>query len=108
VRFSNTSEDGYKFLAGVYFFVAHRKIYAIKAPANFREREDDATIRVTKSGIKIAFDGQKLLTQPLRVGGEIRYVKPGDVYKGKRLKKRMINQKIPLFRRNSIPVVVKK
>lgn len=108
VRFSNTSADGYKFLAGVYFFIAHRKIYTIKAPENFWEEYNPLLVPITKQTEKLTFDTQKLWVKSGREGGFIRYAKPGDTFKGKRVKKRMLNQKIPLFRRNYIPVIEKK
>lgn len=76
-RFSNTSSDGYKLLGGVYFFSSHGTIYAIDGKKDFRKNSP----------------------KPL-----VNYAQEGDAYKGKRLKKRMINQKIPIFRRNFIRV----
>ena len=80
-RFSNTSDDGHKEISSVYFFISHGRMYAIDGKKEFRK------------------------TTPSPASN---YAKEGDTYKGKRLKKRMINQKIPLFRRNFIQVERKK
>gem|GEM_PF-6534505 len=41
------------------------------------------------------------------IGAKLRFSKEGDRFQGKQLKKRMINQKIPMFWRNSLPLAEK-
>jgi len=41
------------------------------------------------------------------IGAKLRFSKEGDRFQGKQLKKRMINQKIPIFWRNSLPLAEK-
>lgn len=107
VRFSNTSTDGYKFLSGVYFFVAHGKIYAIRAKEKFREESNSASLIIKRGQKSALFDGTTFRVKPERIGWKIRYAIAGDAYKWKRLKKRMLNNKIPLFWRNYTPVIEK-
>lgn len=66
VRFSNTSADGYKYLAGVYFFVAHTKIYAIKASEKFWETYNPLEERVKDATKSILFNTQRVMPKPER------------------------------------------
>lgn len=88
-KFLAQSTNGWKYLQGITFFVAHGKLYAIKAPQRFREK---------------TIDKQQQIPTSWEV---IRYPQPGDTYKGKTRNKYCINKKIPLFRRNFIPITSK-
>ena len=88
-RFLTKSENGWKYLQWITFFVAHHYIYVIKAPERFRQKTIDKQEQIATHG------------------ESIRYPQSGDHYKGKTRNKYCINQKIPLFRRNFIPLLVK-
>lgn len=63
-RFSNTNTNGYKFLAGVYFFQSHGKLYAINGKKDFREYHNEETQKITTEK-HIWFDGVKIKNNPL-------------------------------------------
>ncbi len=106
--FSNTSDDWYKLLEGVYFFKSHGKLYAIDGKKEFRNYSSNEQKNITTKEEKIMFDNVKIAIKKERKGGTIRYTKQGDAYKWKRAKKWMLNQKIPVFWRDFVPVIEKK
>ena len=85
LQFLQKNTDGYKYFQKTYFFVAHRKIYIIQAPENFRKQTINKTKKIWKN--------------------TYRYPQPTDRYKGKTRNQYCITQKIPLFRRNFTPVL---
>lgn len=97
LKFFTTAENGYKYFQATYFFVAHGKIYIIQAPENF-----------WKKTINVSLDkgrGTRLRERDLWTVA--RYPQPWDRYKWKTRNQYCITQKIPLFRRNFIPVLEK-
>ncbi len=88
-NFLNTKTSGYKYFNGTYFFISHGKIYIIKAPKDFRKKTIDTEQKIDR------------LTKK-------RFPQPGDTYKRKSRNQRCINHKIPVFRRNFIPIIAKK
>lgn len=87
-KFLQKSESGYKYFTSTYLFKSHGKIYIIAAPKLFWQKK-------IKSSKKI---------DTLTVH---RFPRKGDTIKGKTRNKWCINKKIPLFRRNFIPIIVK-
>lgn len=84
-KFLSTANSWYKYFQKTYFFIAHQKIYIIQAPKNFRQIYIKKTIRAWKE--------------------TYRYPQKTDKYKWKTRNQYCITQKIPLFRRNFIPVL---
>ncbi len=106
VRFFNTAEQGYKYVNWVYFFLSHGKIYIIKAKQNFWEKYIEKTEIIDKLWkVNIGKEVVNIEDEDL-VWLEIRYPKEGDKFGSKSWSKYCINQKIPMFWRNFIPVVV--
>ena len=91
LTFLQTSNSGYKYFQGTYFFVAHGKIYIIQAPTNFWKK----IISQSHPNLPISIKSPNLL----------RYPQPWDRYKGKTRNQYCITQKIPLFRRNFVAVL---
>ncbi len=88
-KFLKNSKSGYKYFNGTYLFKSHGNIYLISAPKAFREKTVDSEKKIDTTTTK-------------------RFPRKGDKYKGKTRNQWCINQKIPIFRRNFIPVVAKK
>jgi len=88
-KFLTKNESGYKYVNKTYFFKSHGNIYIISAPKAFREKTVDSEKRIDTTTMK-------------------RFPREGDKHKGKTWNQRCINQKIPIFRRNFIPIVAKK
>ena len=88
-KFLKNSESGYKYVNSTYFFKSHGNIYIISAPKTFREKTIDSEKKIDTTTVK-------------------RFPRKGDIYKGKKRNERCINQKIPIFRRNFIPILAKK
>jgi hypothetical protein len=87
-KFMTNSESGYKYFNKTYFFKSHGNIYIISAPKAFREKMIDSQKKIDTVTMK-------------------RFPRKGDRYKGKTRNEWCINQKIPIFRRNFIPIVIK-
>ena len=106
IDFFHSAKQGYKYINWVYFFLSHEKIYIIKAKQNFWEKHIEKNIIIDKLWeIKlwkenIVIDDEKLIWL------ESRYPKQWDKQWSKSWSKYCINNKIPMFWRNFIPVVV--
>jgi len=88
-KFLKKSKSGYKYVNNTYLFKSHSNIYIISAPKAFREKTIDSEKKIDTTTVK-------------------RFPRKGDVYKGKTWNERCINQKIPVFWRNFIPILAKK
>jgi tRNA(Ile)-lysidine synthetase-like protein len=88
-RFLTKSESGYKYVNKTYVFKSHSNIYIISAPKAFWEKTIDSEKKIDKVTVK-------------------RFPRKGDIHKGKTRNQRCINQKIPVFRRNFIPILAQK
>ena len=78
LSFIQTGTTGRKYFQGVTIMIAHEKVYFFVAPLRFREKNLDNKQQITTL-----------------------------YYRGKTWNKYCITEKIPLFRRNFIPVIVK-
>lgn len=88
-KFLTKSESGYKYVNKTYVFKSHGNIYIISAPKDFWKKTIDSEKKIDKVTMK-------------------RFPRKWDIHKGKKRNERCINQKIPLFRRNFIPILAKK
>jgi hypothetical protein len=106
--FFHTAKQWYKYINGVYFFLSHEKIYIIKAKQNFWEKYIEMSIIIDKLW-KIKLWKEDVIIDDKRLFWlELRYPKQWDKLWSKSWSKYCINQKIPMFWRNFIPVVVDK
>jgi len=88
-KFLKNSKSGYKYFNNTYIFKSHENIYIISAPNMFWQKTIDSEKKIDNITTK-------------------RFPHKGDRYKGKKRNEWCINQKIPIFRRNFIPIIVKK
>lgn len=106
VDFFITAKQWYKYINGVYFFLSHGKIYIIKAKKIFWQKYIEKStiidnvweVKIGKNIVNIEYDN---LTWK-----ELRFPKKWDKFWSKSWSKYCINQSIPVFWRNFIPVVV--
>lgn len=91
-----------------YFFIAHNKLYLLQWPKNFWKQEYAQKLIIKKvwqtqiTWIQVNIQEKEFLWNILC------FAQKEMKYKWKSRTKRCINQKIPLFRRNVIPLVVDK
>lgn len=106
--FLQKNESGYKYFNKTYLFKSHGKIYIIAAQKAFWQKTIDTKKKITKlenrdrEGKIYEIDKERYLWATLR------FPKKGDMFKNKTRNEWCINQKIPVFRRNFIPIIVKK
>ncbi len=104
-KFLTKGTKGRLFFDNHYFFVAHKKLYVVKHTKKFWEEEVNKERKITTLGENKTGDFVRNITDQKLIGGTIRFPRQGDQRKGKRVKKRLLNKKIPLFWRNYIPVI---
>lgn len=102
--FLRTHNCGWKLYAHTVFVLWHGRIYIFGADGCFWDKEI-ATVRDIATFGDGRF-GDLLLTLPHDYSfWLLRFAKAGDHYRGKRLAKYLLNQKVPVFWRNYIPVL---
>lgn len=107
-KFLQENESGYKYFNKTYLFKSHGKIYFISAPTFFWQKTIVPAEKISKLG-DINQEGQTYeINKKEYLWATLRFPKKGDMYKKKTRNEWCINQKIPIFRRNFIPIVVKK
>ncbi len=98
--------NGFRELGKWTIFLVHQQIFLIKGKARFREKELQLEKTITQSGIQ-TFGAFQLETPEFLIGARLRFPKAGDHYQGKLLSKWALNHKIPVFRRNALPLAEK-
>lgn len=99
-------KDGFREISSWTMFLAHGQVFVIQGKKKFREKELTLEKEITQSGIQTFWLFQLELWDGL-IGTKVRFSREWDIFQGKSLKKRMLNQKIPIFRRNSLPLAEK-
>ena len=94
-NFLQTKKSGHKYINKTYWFISHDNIYIIKWPKKFREKKYNTKI----DRLEHIFV-EPLIEKPK--DGERYIAQEEEKIHGKKLKKRCINQKIPIFRRTNI------
>ena len=98
--------EWYHNLQDRYIFHSHSQIYFIQSDKKFWEKELHLEKPIKNSWIQIFWKYQIDIPEDL-IWATIRFPKPWDHYKNKLLTKRAINQKIPIFWRNILPLAEK-
>ncbi|RKW24761.1 tRNA lysidine(34) synthetase TilS [Candidatus Gracilibacteria bacterium] len=98
--------QGYREYPGWTVFLSYGDMYFFQAEAKFWEEMLNQERELTKVGIQ-NFGPFSLEIKEDMLGGILRFPRENDHFRGKTLKKRMINRKIPIFFRNSVPLVEK-
>ncbi len=105
--FLQKNESGYKYFNKIYLFKSHGKIYIISAPKFFRQKMIASAKKIAKVW-NIAREGQEYeIHKDEYVWATLRFPRKWDRYKNKTWNEWCINQKIPIFQRNFIPIIVK-
>ncbi len=114
MEFLETGDSWYKMCSWVMFVVSHGKVYVFGAgkitenDKPFRESKPIAkTISITSMGTYTLGDVSFVVDDENELWSEARFPQEWDSFHGKRLKKYLLNQKIPLFWRNYLVVLEK-
>lgn len=104
--FFHSAKQWYKYINGVYFFMSHKRIYIIRAKQNFWKKYIEKSLIIDKLwNIKI-WKASVIIDDNKLVWSELRYPKKWDKMWSKSWSKYCINQQIPVFWRNFMPVIV--
>ncbi len=106
--FLQKNESGYKYFNTTYVFKSHGKIYIISGPVLFWQKTIDTSEKIDTLGDKDREGETYEINKKEYLGATLRFPKKGDRYKNKTRNEYCINQKIPLFQRNFIPIIVQK
>lgn len=104
-QFCTQKTQGYKYRNGMYFFPNSTTVIIVAASKNFWIRKKSLQKKITKTNIEREWKKRQI--DKKQQGCQIQYITQ-DGYKkwSKSWSKRCINHKIPLIRRNHIPVIV--
>lgn len=105
--FIEKHHTGHMMIAWWYLFVMKDAIHLIYGDKKFREHKTDKQKPITHSWL-LQFDTQIYTIKEERIGAVIRYPQKGDMLWQKKLSKILLNKKIPLFMRSSVPVIAHK
>ena len=107
----HNEKNGNKFFHWTNFFIHERELYIIKAERNFRIRKNnhEENIKIDiKSINNVNFLWFNLdIPRSELIGGIIRLPQPWDTFAWKSWHRRALNQKIPMWRRDRIPLAIK-
>lgn len=105
----HTSSNGRKQLQNTFFFIASNSLIIIQtaSPEIFRKKRLTSSKKIT--GLwPLVLEGVSVnITKQERIGATLRYPQSTDTFAGKTRNRRCLNQKIPMFWRNFIPLVEK-
>ncbi len=105
--FIRNNESGYKYFNKTYLFKSHGNIYIIWAPERFRKATVTKPIKIDTLGTIDREGTSYEIAKKEYLGAILRFPKAWDRYKNKTRNQWCINQKIPVFMRNFIPIIVK-
>ena len=103
----NKWENGYKYIGWMYFFIHEKQLYIIKADKEFWNNSSDIEVKI-KSMEDIEFLWLRLdIPREQLIWSVVRLPKEWDSFAWKSWNRRCLNQKIPMWWRNSIPLAIK-
>lgn len=115
--YRNTINEFFKFMVyckswnksfnWVHFFKSHWKIYIIKASINFYKKSIEQIKKIDKIWEYEIWDFVLNIKNKKYVWWVLRFPQKNDKFGKKSIFKIMINKKIPIFRRNFIPIIEK-
>ena len=107
----NEWKNGYKYIGWVYFFVHEKQLFIVKADKDFWERKDNAEENIelkVESMENIKFFGFDLqIPRDELIWWEVRLPKNWDTFAWKNRSRWALNQKIPMWWRDWIPLAIK-
>lgn len=105
-EFIKSPSEWWFFVQWLYFFKQWDRIHCVDGTTKFWEKHYTTKKYITHSWL-LQFDGNIYIMKPEWIWGYIRYPQKGDVYKKKSLSKALSAKKIPIFARNTVPVIEK-
>lgn len=106
VDFFASAKQWYKYINWVYLFLSHGKIYIIKAKEDFWQKHIEKSLIIDKLWkLQIGKEIVNILDEKF-LWLELRYPKEWDKFSSKSWSKYCINNKIPVFWRNFVSVIV--
>jgi hypothetical protein len=107
----NQWENGYKYIWWVYFFIHEKQLFIIKAKKNFWKRketsEENISLRIESMENIRFFEFDLKIPRDELIWWEIRLPQEWDNFAGKKWSRRTLNQKIPMWWRDWIPLAIK-
>lgn len=105
-----TWKNGYKYIWWVYFFIHEKQLFIIKAEKNFWKRKNNAEENVeliikSMENIRIFWFNLEIPRDEL-IWWIVRLPQNWDTFAGKNRSRRALNQKIPMRRRDWIPLAI--
>ena len=107
----NNWKNGYKYIWWIYFFIHENHLFILKAKRDFWKRknnsEENITLWITTmEDIKFFWFDLRIPRDEL-VWWQVRLPQTGDIFAWKKRGRRALNQKIPMRRRDWIPLAIK-
>jgi len=107
----NQWENGYKYIWWVYFFIHEKQLFIVKAEKEFWKRkknsEENITLRIESMDNTRFFGFDLKIPRNELIWWEARLPQEWDVFAGKKWNRRALNQKIPMWWRDWIPLAIK-
>ena len=107
-KWLNKWENWYKYVSWNYFFIHEEQLYIIKADKDFWEKKIDNKLLTVESMDSIKYYWFKLdIPRNELIWSEVRLPEEWDSFWWKKWSRWTLNQKIPMWRRDWIPVSIK-
>ena len=107
----NWWKNGYKYIWWVYFFIHEKQLFILKADKDFRVRKktdkENITLKIESMNDVRFFGFDLKIPRDELVWWEVRLPQEWDVFVGKKWNRRALNQKIPMWWRDWIPLAIK-
>ena len=106
-----TWENGYKYIWWVYFFIHEKQLFIIKAEKDFWKRKNNSEENIElkiESMRNVRFFGFDLeIPRDELIWWKVRLPQEWDIFAWKKRSRWALNQKIPMWRRDWIPLAIK-
>lgn len=99
-------QEGFRQIGKWTFFQAQEKLYLFKTNKRFWEKELHLEKKITESGVQIFWNYKLDIPEEL-IGSLLKFPQSWDRYRNKSFTKWTINQHIPIFWRNILPLAEK-
>lgn len=107
----NQWKNGYKYISWIYFFIHEKQLFIMKANKDFWKRKSNSDENIElkiESMNDVRFFGFDLkIPRDELVWWIVRLPKDWDTFAGKKWSRWTLNQKIPMWRRDWIPLAIK-
>ena len=107
----NKWENWYKYIWWVYFFIHEKQLFIIKADKEFwirkNDSEEDIFVKIESMDNINYFGFDLKIPRDELIGWEVRLPQDWDTFAWKKRSRWTLNQKIPMWRRDWIPLAIK-